>query len=94
MLLCSGLANCFFEDLEGVDVGYKDDRPEEFVGPPTRDSFGGIVCWDGDVWGEFLCVWGKEELVIGAANNASGVGVHLYVDNLGVVGTSDVDEGV
>ncbi len=41
-----------------------------------------------------MCAWGKEELVIGAAKDASGVGVHLYVDNLGVVGTSDVNEGV
>ncbi len=44
--------------------------------------------------GEFLCAWDKEELMVGAVNDASGVGVDLYVDNLGVVGTSDIDEGV
>ncbi len=46
------------------------------------------------MWGEFLRVWGKEELVVGAAKDASGVGVDLDVDNLGMVGASDIDEGV
>ncbi len=64
------------------------------VGPPARDAFARIVCWNGDVRGEFLCAWGKEELMVGAAKDASGVGVDVYVDNLRVVGTSDVDEGV
>ncbi len=41
-----------------------------------------------------MCAWGEEELMVGAAKDASGVGVDLYVDNLGVVGASDVDEGV
>ncbi len=45
------------------------------------------------MWSEFLCAWGKEELMVGAAKDASGVGVDVYVDNLGVVGASDIDEG-
>ncbi len=44
--------------------------------------------------GEVLCAWGEEELMVGAAKDASGVGVDMDVDNLGVVGASDVDEGV
>ena len=44
--------------------------------------------------GEFLCAWGEEELMVGAAKDASCVGVDLYVDYLGVVGASDVNEGV
>ena len=32
--------------------------------------------------------------MVGAAKDASSVGVDLYVDHLGVVGASDVDEGV
>ena len=44
--------------------------------------------------GEFLCAWGEEELMVGASKDASCVGVDLYVDYLGVVGASDVDEGV
>ncbi len=46
------------------------------------------------MWGEFLCAWGEEELMVGAAKDASGVGVDMYVDNLGVVGASDVDESM
>ena len=41
-----------------------------------------------------MCAWGEEELMVGVAEDASGVWVNLYVDNLGVVGASDVDEGV
>ena len=44
--------------------------------------------------GEFLCAGGEEELMVGAAKDASCVGVDLYVDYLGVVGASDGDEGV
>jgi hypothetical protein len=32
--------------------------------------------------------------MIGAPKDASGVWVDVYVDNLGVVGASNVDEGV
>ena len=32
--------------------------------------------------------------MVGAAKDASGVWVDVYMDNLGVVGASDVDEGV
>ncbi len=46
------------------------------------------------MWGEFLCTWGKEKLMVGAAEDAAGVGVDLDVDDLGVVGAWDVDEGV
>ncbi len=37
---------------------------------------------------------GEEELVVGSAEYASGVGVEEYVYDLGVVSSSDVDEGV
>ena len=57
-------------------------------------AFVGVVGWDGGVRGEFLCAWGKEELMVGAAKDASGVWVDVDVDDLGVVGASDIDEGV
>ncbi len=44
--------------------------------------------------GEFLCAWSEEDVMVGAAKDASCVGVDLYVDNLGVVSASDGDEGV
>jgi hypothetical protein len=60
----------------------KDGNPEEFVGPPSRNTFGGVVCGDGDVRGKFLCAWGEEELVVDAAKDAPGVGVDLYLNDL------------
>ena len=84
----------FFENFEGVQVVEKGGRPKKFVGPPSRNACDGAVCGDGDVRGKFLCAWGKEELVVGAAKDASGVGVKLDVYNLGVISAADVDEGV
>jgi hypothetical protein len=57
-------------------------------------AFVGVVGWDGGVRGEFLCAWGKEELMVGAAKDVLGVWVDVDVDDLGVVGASDIDEGV
>ena len=57
-------------------------------------AFVGVVGWDGDVRGEFLCAWGKEELMVGAAKDVLGVWVDVDVDDLGVVGASNIDEGV
>ena len=34
------------------------------------------------LWGKFLCARGKEEWVVGAAKDASGVGINLYVYDL------------
>ena len=41
-----------------------------------------------------MCARGEEELVVGAAKNASGVGIDLYVDDLRVIGSADIDEGI
>jgi hypothetical protein len=46
------------------------------------------------VRGEFLCVRGEEELVVGSAKDATGVGVDIEVNELGVVCAADGDEGV
>ncbi len=81
-LLCSGLADCFFEHLEGVDVGEEYCRPYEFVVSPSRDAFRGVVCWEGDVWCKGLCARCEEELVVCAAQDASGVWVNVNVDYL------------
>ncbi len=43
---------------------------------------------------EFLCARGEEELMVGAAKNASDVGIDLYMDDLRVIGSADVDEGM
>ena len=74
--------NGFFKYFQGVHVMEKDGRQEEFVGPPSRNAIGGVVCGDGDVRGKFLYAWGEEELVVGAANNVVGVGVHLNMYDL------------
>ena len=44
--------------------------------------------------GEFLCARGEEELVVGSAKDAAGVGVDIEVNDLGVVCAADGDEGV
>ena len=72
----------FFKDFKGVHVVEKDGRPEKFVGPSSRNAFDGVECGDGYVWGKFLCAWSKEELVVGATTDASGVGINLYVYDL------------
>ncbi len=50
--------------------------------------------WYGDVWGKFLCAGCEEELVVCSAKDALGVGVELYTDDLLVVCSADIDEGV
>ena len=60
----------------------KDGRPKECAGPPSRNAFCGVVSGDGDVRGKFLCAWGEEELVVGAAKDVAGVGIDLYVYDL------------
>ncbi len=76
------LGGWILEDFKGVDVVEKDGRPEELVRPPTRDAFGGVVCWEGDVWGKFLGARDKEELMVNSAEDASSVGVDEYVYDL------------
>ncbi len=88
------MADGFLEYFQGVDVVKKDDRPEEVVRPPTRYAFGGVVCWEGDMWGKFLGARGEEELVVSSAEDAAGVGVDEYVYDLRVVSSTNVDEGV
>ncbi len=41
-----------------------------------------------------MCARGKEELVVGTAEYASGVGVDKDVYDLGGISSADVDEGV
>jgi hypothetical protein len=41
-----------------------------------------------------LCARGEEELVVGSAKDAAGVGVDIEVNELGVVCSADGDEGV
>ena len=60
----------------------KDGSPKEFVGPPSRKAFGGVVGGEGDVRGKFLCAWAEEELVVGAAKDVAGVGIDLNVYDL------------
>ncbi len=44
------------------------------------------------MWGEFLCAGCEVELVVCSSKDASGVGVELYMNDLWVVCTADVDE--
>ncbi len=78
----AGLVGGFLEDFKGVDVVEEDGRSEEPVRPPTRDAFGGVVCWEGDMWGKFLGARGEEELVVSSTEDASGEGVDEYVYDL------------
>ncbi len=66
----------------------------ELVGPPSRNAFDGVVCGDGDVRGKFLCARDEKKLMVGAAKNASGVGIDLYMDDLRVIASANVDEGI
>ena len=44
--------------------------------------------------GEFLCARGEEELVVGSAKDAAGVGVDIEVNDFEVDCAADGDEGV
>ncbi len=90
-LILPGLSDCLLEDLKGVHVMEQDGDPLKFVCPSSCKAFCGVIFGEGDVWGEFLRAWGKEELVVYAAEDASGVWVDLEVDDLGVIGASDSD---
>ena len=46
------------------------------------------------MWGELLCAQGKEELVVELAEDVACVWVDFEVYDFGVVGASNVYEGV
>ena len=46
------------------------------------------------MWGKLLCAWGDEKLVVSAAEDAACVWFDLEVYDLGVVGASNVYEGM
>ena len=64
------------------NVVEEDGRLEKSVGPPSRNAFDGVVYGNEYVWDKCLCARGKEELVVSAANDASDVGINLYVYDL------------
>jgi hypothetical protein len=88
------LADGVLVDFERVHVIGEDDLPMEFVCPSPRDAFDVFILGECHMWGELLCARSEKELVVCAAEDAACVWVDLEVYDLGMVGASNIDEGV